>query len=201
MGEILFSSTKIVFYLLLLFGGLIIVILILSFIPKIMAIIVNWIKNLIVRKKQKSIPLPILKPTLEHIKKISFDIAKMSGLEFEEFTAKIFELIGYKTINTQATRDGGVDIKAKMKDETYFIQCKRYKEETKIGVDKLRKFLGTMRDGKIEKGFFITTSYFTDEAEKFAIRNNIKLIDKKIFDKLKQFLESLNWEELKEIQK
>ena len=55
------------------------------------------------------------------------------------------------------------------------IQCKKYKGV--VGSPDIQTFLGAMRHAQAQKGFFVTTSVFSVEAEKMASEHPIELID------------------------
>ena len=102
---------------------------------------------------------------------------KLSGKEFEETVAAIFEKLGYKT---KIKRNGGVDIIAGKDKKQFLIQCKQME---KVIPDDVRAFWGSIQDrvskGKVEKGFFVTTGSFTEGSREFVKNENIriKLID------------------------
>jgi len=99
-------------------------------------------------------------------------------------------------------KDGGIDIIA-YKDPLGFekprikVQVKRYKENNKIDVKPIRELKGLLNAVE-HAGIFITSSYFTKDAELFARQSDIhiKLIDRKIFiDLWKLNYNKLNEEE------
>jgi restriction system protein len=101
----------------------------------------------------------------------------MSPSDFEEFVAKMFSALNYRTRLTGGSGDGGIDI-AMMKDgRHYIVQCKKFITR-KVNPHDVRDFYGAMGDQHIDgKGFFITTNIFTLEAENFAEGKPIELID------------------------
>ena len=55
------------------------------------------------------------------------EIDAMDGIDFEEYTAELLRRMGYKNVRvTQASGDFGVDVTAKLNDEIWVFQCKRY---------------------------------------------------------------------------
>lgn len=90
---------------------------------------------------------------------------QMSPYEFEEYVALLFKKRGYKTIITSRSRDFGVDVIAKNKDETIAIQVKKYKTSP-VGNKDVQMLLGAMhmRRYKANKCVLISTSRFTKNA-------------------------------------
>ena len=95
-----------------------------------------------------------------------------TGYDFENFLKLYLEKIGLDEVYvTQKSRDGGFDLTAKRygvedfddADEIdYRIQAKRNSPSSSISVTKIRELKGTMLSG--QKGIFITTAKFTQEA-------------------------------------
>lgn len=94
--------------------------------------------------------------------------------EFEEVVTEIFRAKGFEVDLTQRTSDGGKDIIAIHTDglgikNKYFIECKRYAEDKKVGVALVRALQGVKntKDGP-NKTILVTTSTFTSGAKKFV---------------------------------
>jgi HJR/Mrr/RecB family endonuclease len=94
--------------------------------------------------------------------------------EFEEVVTELFRAKGFEVDLTQRTSDGGKDIIAIHTDSLgirskYFIECKRYAEENKVGVALVRALQGVKntKDGP-NKTILVTTSTFTSGAKKFV---------------------------------
>ena len=87
---------------------------------------------------------------------------------------------GEKNFITPATRDGGKDIIATKyemgKPVVFYIECKRYGREQKVGVAAVQRLYGVQTDDKINKAVLVTTSRFTSVARRFAERQKT-LID------------------------
>ncbi len=103
--------------------------------------------------------------------------------KFEELVAKLFADRGYEVSLTKATRDGGYDIFAKVKDDfSEFIilaECKKYNPENKVGVEVVRGLYGVTEAYKANQGLIITSSFFSKDAhqEQMRIGNRIGLKD------------------------
>jgi len=101
-------------------------------------------------------------------------LSEITSRQFEEIVAEVFKSKGYEIDITKRTRDGGKDIIAIHTDSLgirnkYFIECKRYAESNKIGVDVVRAIHGAKytKDGP-NKTIVVTTSTFTNDARKFV---------------------------------
>ncbi|BBE50386.1 hypothetical protein OYT1_ch0823 [Ferriphaselus amnicola] len=103
--------------------------------------------------------------------------------KFEELIAKLFSDRGYEVSLTQATRDGGYDLLAKINDgitsTIVLAECKRYKQENKVGVEIVRGLYGVTEAHRANQGLIITSSFFTKDAieEQLRIGNRIGLRD------------------------
>ncbi len=103
--------------------------------------------------------------------------------KFEELIAKLFSDQGYEVSLTQATRDGGYDLLAKISNRitstVVLAECKRYKKENKVGVEIVRGLYGVTESHRANQGLVITSSYFTKDAreEQLRIGNRIGLRD------------------------
>lgn len=100
--------------------------------------------------------------------------------EFEKIVERVFNDSGFETVLTPVTRDGGKDIIATKyvmgKPVVFYIECKRYGREQKVGVAAVQRLYGVQTDDKINKAVLVTTSHFTSVARRFAERQKT-LID------------------------
>lgn len=83
---------------------------------------------------------------------------------------------------TKLTGDEGVDgviDQDKLGLDAVYIQAKKYQAKTGVGRPALQAFVGSLEGQRASKGVFLTTSYFTAEAEEFVrrISRRIVLID------------------------
>lgn len=108
---------------------------------------------------------------------------------FEQLVVDLLLKMGYgydkhSGIVTGGPHDNGIDgiiSEDKLGLDLIYIQAKRYSSNNKIGRKEIQAFIGAM--GHIQKGVFITTSSFTQDALAFGIeqqQKNIKLIDGKL---------------------
>lgn len=110
---------------------------------------------------------------------------------FEEVVAEIFRRKGFEVRVTQKTRDGGLDIyaiKHEIVGTMYFvIECKRYAESRKVGIELVQRLNGVIDPNQGHRGVLVTTSSFTSDAVKFAkpLEHRLSLRD---YEDLKQWL-------------
>lgn len=111
--------------------------------------------------------------------------------DFEELIAELFDGFGFEVELTQRTRDGGRDIVAignrRIAASKYLIECKRYAESTKVGIQPVRSLYGVVTDERVTKGILVTTSSFTSVAEEFLERNKW-LLEGRAFDGILEWL-------------
>ncbi|SFT72153.1 restriction endonuclease [Paraburkholderia aspalathi] len=99
---------------------------------------------------------------------------KLPSRRFEEFVADVLDRLGYSITLTPPSKDGGKDIYAAKKDHLgsflYVVECKRYAPENRVGVGLIRQLSGVVQAEQATAGIFITTSFFTKDAQKFQER-------------------------------
>ena len=127
----------------------------------------SWCKNIFAGSKDTSTT------SLDGLPKID----SMTGIEFEEFCAQLFENNGFSNVSvTKASGDYGGDILAIKDQIKYVIQCKRY--ESAIGVHAVQEVIASRSIYKTHVGAVITNSYYTPQAKTLAEVNNIILWDR-----------------------
>lgn len=110
------------------------------------------------------------------------DLQALSGVEFEMYISEILQRMGFRTVITKASGDGGIDLEADLDKPIvggrYLFQCKRYAPDLTVGASTIRDFYGAVNaDRHAVKGVLVTTSSFTQQAREFAEQVNIELID------------------------
>ena len=112
---------------------------------------------------------------IEHLLKHPTYLRSMESRTFEELIAELFYGFGFDVELTLSTRDGGYDIIAignhQIAASKYLIECKRYAEARKVGIQPVRSLYGVVKDEGVTKGILVTTSSFTRPAEDFFERN------------------------------
>ena len=121
------------------------------------------------------------KQQIETSKPIGWSVKLIQDLEwkrFEELSVAYYLEKGIKAETTQLGADGGIDIKLYQDDTgkpTTIIQCKSWASQ--VGVKPIREFLGVMTHEKIAKGFYMTSSGYTNDAIEIAKSNKITLFN------------------------
>lgn len=119
-----------------------------------------------------------------HAKKKAFlnskihDIDNMSGVEFEGLLKAHFETQGYKVKLTPMSNDYGADLILFKDNIKTVVQAKRYRE--KVSNKAIQEIIGAKGYYKASVGMVVTNSYFTSNAEKVALANDIILWDRNI---------------------
>jgi|LGOV01.1.fsa_nt_gb HJR/Mrr/RecB family endonuclease len=110
---------------------------------------------------------------------------------FEELIAELFDGFGFAVELTQSTRDGGRDVIAigneRIAASKYLIECKRYAESNKVGIQPVRSLYGVVTNERATKGILVTTSSFTGPAEEFLQRNKW-VLEGRAFDDIVEWL-------------
>lgn len=116
-----------------------------------------------------------------------------AGFYFEQWIARVFQNIGYKTETGQLIKGHAVtheaDVIAKKDDKTYWVECKfRNAEDTKISVTTPMYVLSRIKDisniqynlfgSKTEftDGWLITNTYFTKDSMAFSEYYGLRLL-------------------------
>lgn len=138
---------------------------------------------------------PISKVTKKHRrieepKKLIDKLRMMHPKDFEDFIKLLFELKWYKVIYKSfwkkyfwswfARKDWWIDLIALKDGNKSYIQIKKYITNM-VSVNDVRSFYGAIvsKIKSWDKVIFITTSVFSEDAEKFAKENNILIVTHK----------------------
>jgi restriction system protein len=110
----------------------------------------------------------------------------ISPYEFENFIARLFTAMGYKTQVTKKSGDYGIDVIAKKDNDIIAIQAKKYHDGNPVGNRDVQRLLGAMqlKDVKANHSIMITTSHFTVHAREQAKECAIELWDKQDLHKM-----------------
>ena len=101
-------------------------------------------------------------------------IDNMDGHEFERFMTEVLKKNNFKNVyTTRGSGDYGADIIGELNGVRYAFQCKRF--ESKIGPKPIGEVLRGMNHYKCQKGVVITNNYFTKQAQKESMINNVEL--------------------------
>lgn len=106
-------------------------------------------------------------------------IRSLSWRQFEELLGEAFRREGYIVRESAHGRaDGGVDLVVRNAGSTYLVQCKQWRVY-RVGVSVVREMVGLVVAHAAQGGIVVTSGRFTREAEAFASRNGVRLIDGK----------------------
>jgi len=107
------------------------------------------------------------------------EIQALDPFVFEEYVAqRLFARQGYRVVNTQDSKDGGIDVLVTDRyGEQAVVQCKRYRAT--VGAGTVRELYGTMIHTGAARAFLVTSSTISDDARKWAADKPITLIDGK----------------------
>ncbi len=98
------------------------------------------------------------------------------------FIAKVMEDSGFKVYKNFKTSQKVIDIYAILPttigDFGVVVACKNYDKDFKIGVDVLKEMEDVQASIKASKVTIVSSSYFSDQARNYALRKNIKLVDR-----------------------
>ena len=112
-------------------------------------------------------------------------LRKMTPLNFERFSLLLLRLNNFEDLRlTGGPKDEGIDGIGILRINPFvsflvLFQCKRYGENNKIRRTQIADFRNSML-GRADKGIFITTTYFTRDAESEANRDGappVELVD------------------------
>lgn len=134
-------------------------------------------------KKSTIIVNDISEEIKKFFKKYPQKLYDINPRKFEELIASILEDLGFTVELTKATRDGGCDIIANIRNEVTnflaYVECKRYALDNKIDVGIIRKVQGVHYTRNPNKSIIVTTSFFTKDAieEAKLVENQLDLKD------------------------
>jgi restriction system protein len=105
---------------------------------------------------------------------------EMDPRSFEEFTGRALESLGYtNVIRVGGSGDLAADLTATdPQGRSAIVQCKRYTPGSKVGSPALQSFIGMKEvHHRADRGIFVTTADYSQEALDLAKAHNIVLID------------------------
>jgi restriction system protein len=116
-------------------------------------------------------------------------IRKLPPAGFERLCQRLLREAGFQEVQvTGRTGDGGIDGRGLLQINSLLsiqvvFQSKRYDSKTLVGAPQIRDLRGAMA-GRTDRGIFITTSSFTSDARKEALREGVPPIELVDADKL-----------------
>jgi len=168
-------------------------------------IFLKWVKIHTERRKNKKanitennideIPIDVSTSESENFKEELIGILRnISPLNFEKFSLLLLRENGFEDLKlTGGSKDDGIDGMSILRINPFvsfrvMFQCKRYGERNSISRMQIADFRNAML-GRADKGIFITTSYFTKEAEREANREGVPPIELVDAEKLIEMIE------------
>ncbi|MCJ7555582.1 MAG: DUF2034 domain-containing protein [Gammaproteobacteria bacterium] len=103
-------------------------------------------------------------------------VRALDGRQIELLIAEGFRCEGYTIVDTPRGADGGVDIVLFKGARRILVQCKHWKTR-RVGVRVVREMLGIVSASGAQAGIIASSGVFTNDAEEFAEKNRIRLID------------------------
>lgn len=105
------------------------------------------------------------------IEKIAVDpnfLLKIEWRELEKTLAEVFEGLAFKVKLTPPSKDGGKDLILEMLKEgcsvSYIVEIKHWTSKQKVGQGSVKEFIKVVCNEKREKGIFLSTYGFTENA-------------------------------------
>ncbi len=96
------------------------------------------------------------------------ELERLSDRKFEEFVAEMLARDGFEVRLTPQTRDGGYDVLAMRRlsalELMFLVECKRYRQSRKVGVEIVRSLYGVVCEKRANAGLIVTTSTFSKPA-------------------------------------
>lgn len=144
-----------------------------------------------------SLILPFEEAASKLIERLGCDPREWHALgprRFEEILAEIWRTLGWETVLTPPSRDGGIDIRAIRNDNgiwlCYLIQAKANDPQRPVGIEAVRTLYGVVERERATHGILATTSRFTAGAlkESHALRYRVSLADfKKVLEWTREY--------------
>lgn len=100
---------------------------------------------------------------------------QLTGTEFEEYLAGLFQQLGYVVELTPTTGDYGADLLLYKSGERIAVQAKCYTGS--VGVSAVQEALSGMAYYQCQSAWVVTTGNFTPNAGELAKKSNVRLID------------------------
>ena len=117
---------------------------------------------------ESSIIIPKIETIQQTIQSVYRDNSILFDIDprrFEGLVAELLQSQGYQVELTKQTRDGGYDLLAIYQTDyqefKMLVECKRYAQQRKVGIDIVRSFCDVINTEQANKGLIVTTSTFT----------------------------------------
>ncbi len=103
-------------------------------------------------------------------------IRSLGWADFEHLMAEAFRRKGYAASLTESGADGGVDIRLTRDGALTLVQCKQWRTR-RVGVRPVRELAGVVAAAGARQGIFVCSGSYTPDAQAFAERAGIQLVD------------------------
>jgi restriction system protein len=171
-------------------------------------IFLKWVEIFTKRRKEKKknaiedTPLPEAKISFEdphqqttnYKEKLISILRSLSARGFEELCLLLLRENGFENLKlTSRGKDGGIDGISTLRINPFvsfkvLFQCKKYNEKNTVRREQIGDFRNAML-GRADKGIFITTGYFSADAEREANREGVPPIELVDCEKLIEMFE------------
>jgi Restriction endonuclease len=115
-----------------------------------------------------------------HLVEWTSNLRLLDSSEFEWLVGEVFRREGWVVRETgrKDGPDGNIDLSLSRDGQRKIVQCKRWTSWS-VGVDEIRRFLGTLMREKLPggAGIFVTLSSFTEQAREEAQQAGIAIVD------------------------
>lgn len=115
------------------------------------------------------------------------ELNQLSGTEFEEYLAGLFQLHGYQVQLTPTSGDYGADLLLSKQGQLIAVQAKCYTGS--VGVAAVQEALSGMAYYQCHSAWVVTTGNYTPNAVELARQSKVRLLDSTELGKLIKQLE------------
>jgi Restriction endonuclease len=105
-----------------------------------------------------------------HLSRHFTDVYSLAPRRFEEVVGSLYSTLGWNVVLTKQSRDGGFDLYClgNPSGDLCLVECKRYASSRSISVGVVDRLLGVAFRNGAKQAHFVTTSKFTQPAQKAA---------------------------------
>jgi restriction system protein len=130
-----------------------------------------------------------LRGALDGVSTSDDEVAKMSGIEFEDYIARIARSCGLPVIMTSITGDWGVDVIVGKRPNRLAIQCKR--QSRPVGAGAIQEVVAGAPMQDCTKTMVVTNHEFTPAARKLAELHGCELVGRSELPRLRSTIRRL----------
>jgi len=103
-------------------------------------------------------------------------VDEMSGAQFEERLAGLFDAMGYRVERTGRRGDFGADLVVERGGVRVVVQAKRY--ERPVGIEAVQQAIGATRHYGADEAMVVTSAACTPAARALAASNEVRLVER-----------------------